>query len=422
MKKINFIALAAIIIVVVLIFVANQASAHSIDFDGDASCEATATTGERVAWACSIAGGTPPPDPDPPPPPPPPQPGPGEWPAELPQPSMNPDTMTACAAPTFDGDKWYTLSGNNCVSTGINIFGASLRVEGSGVWVRDFRINGDGTDKVGVRVNGSNVVIENGEVSHLLGNDKHCYTTAGGARDVWIIKSKGYYCSGDGFQAGHQSSSNPPTNIYLWANQFWENGENGIDLKYINNFIAVENRHWGMVRRPSDSLWCLPDDPTRCAMQNSGSDGTAIVVGSDGGPTGYAFYREEMFDSDAGMRIEEANSDGIVQGTHCHDVANFCFKLDKKSGRIQYSGNIVERTTRGILQDWRTNFALDVDGNLFKDLTGPAIEYESRTVCEVSTLTNNTFDNAMPVICGNTQANDQASVNALPGASGNLVQ
>lgn len=273
------------------------------------------------------------------------------------------------------------LSDSNCVSTGLNIFEQSLAITGDNVYVRDFEVNGNGvTSKVGLRVSGNNVVIDNGNVHHLLGNDRHCYTVSGGSRDVWIINSDGWYCSGDGFQAGHQNETNPPTNIYLVRNRFWENRENGIDLKYINNFIAVENQHWGYTSAPSDTAWCLPDMPTQCSMQNSGSDGNAIVVGSDGGPTGWAFYREDVRDSRACIRIEEANSEGVIEGVSCRDINGPALQLDKNSGHITFRGNTVDGAERGVFQGWRDNFTLSVEGNTFRNISGPVVEYESGSV------------------------------------------
>lgn len=376
--------------------------------------------GQVFEWACALASDpdpNPTPDPDPVPDPDPPT----GWPSEVPAP-FSADGLPDCAAPTSSGD-WVTLSDSNCVSTGLSVFEQSLSITGDNVYVRDFEVNGNGvTDKVGVRVSGNNVVIDNGNVHHLLGNDRHCYTVSGGSRDVWIINSDGWYCSGDGFQAGHQNLGNEPTNIYLVRNRFWENRENGIDLKYINNFIAVENQHWGYTNAPSDTSWCLPDMPDRCSLQNSGSDGNAIVVGSDGGPTGWAFYRELAYDSEACIRIEEANSAGTIEGMTCRDIRGPALQLDKNSGHITYRNNVIEDAERGVFQGWRENFTLTVEGNTFRRVSGPVIEYESGSVGDGSSLIGNTFDTTGPVIYGNQTATSEQEINALPNASGNVVE
>lgn len=351
-----------------------------------------------------------------------PVPPPAGWPAEVPAPPSA-EGLPACPEPTVLDAKWMELSAADCVSTGIRVVGRSLRVTGANLHVRDFEVNGNGqTDKVGVRITGERIVLERGKVHHLLGNDKHCFTASGGTRDVWIIESEGYYCSGDGFQAGHQSQNNPPTNFYLVRNRFHETRENGIDVKWMTNVIAVENEIWGTRSAASGTPYCLPDMPDRCSAQNSGSDGTAIIIGSDGGPTGWALYRNIVRDSSGCIRVEEANSEGVIDGNTCRDISGTGLQLDKKSGHITFIGNTIERASRGIFQNWRENFSLTIDGNTFRDISGPAIELEQRVVWEASTLTGNRFRNTGPVIYGNTQAATAEQINALPGASGNTVE
>ena len=316
------------------------------------------------------------------------------------------------------------LSGSNCVSDGINIVGMSLRVTGDNVKVRDFTVNGNGQSfKVGLIVTGNNVVLERGQVSRMLGNDKHCYTLGQGASNIWIIDSEGFYCSGDGFQAGHRASANPPTNVYLVRNTFYNNRENGIDLKYVNNVVAAQNIVYNARSAASDTQYCLPDMPDRCSIQNSGSDGTAIIIGSDGGPTGWAFYNNVVYDSDGCFRVEDSFSEGIIKGNQCDNISRSALQLDKRSvGRILFTDNTITNASRGIFQNWRDNFALDLVSNTFQSISGPAIEYETRAVCENSTLVGNIFSNTGSIICGNTFASTAAEINALPGASANVVQ
>ena len=344
------------------------------------------------------------------------------WPAEVPVPFSYGDDLPACPAPTNDDPDWWVLSGSHCVSTGLDIVGAGLRVQGDHIVVRDFEVDGNGvSEKTGVAIKGSNIVILRGSSHHLLGNDKHCYTAHAGSSDVWLIDSEGYYCSGDGFQAGHQDANNRPRNLYLVRNTFHENRENGIDLKYTSNVIAVENEIYGM-RSSGEGPYCLPDMPNACSPQSSGSDGTGIIIGSDGGPQGWAFYRNVVHDSDGCIRVEEAETEGTFEGNHCHDIAETAVQLDKESGRIAFVANTIERAGRGIFQNWRDNFSLAVTDNVFRDLSGPAIEYEQSAVWQASTLRDNAFIDTGPVIYGDTRATSESQINALPGAGGNTVE
>lgn len=319
-------------------------------------------------------------------------------------------------------DDVITINADYCVIHDVVFEGYVVRVIGDHYVIRDSEIDGQGrTGKNGLSLSGSNGVAFNNTSHHLLGNDRHCYTNGGGATDMWFVENEGYYCTGDGYQAGHNQENSRPTNIYLVRNHMHDNRENGLDYKYVQNIWAVENILHGFVSSSGDEPWCFPDAPDQCATSSSGSDGSAVVVGSDGGPIGSHHLRNVIYDSGNAIRVEAAFGEIDIIGNEFSNLTGRCLALDKDGMNIEFTGNLCKAADRGIFQNWRENFSLNVADNTFEDIAGPALEYESGEVIDGSTLTNNTFTNTGPVIYNNTTASTAAEINALPQASDNTV-
>lgn len=330
--------------------------------------------------------------------------------------------LTADAPIVGTTDDVITIDASYCVIHGVSFEGYTVRVIGDHYVIRDSEIDGAGrTGKNGLSLGGSHGVAYRNTSHHLLGNDRHCYTNAGGATDTWFIENEGYYCTGDGYQAGHQLEDNRPTNIYLVRNHMHDIRENGLDYKFVRNVWAVENTLHGFLAASGDEPWCFPDDPTQCSTSNSGSDGSAVVVGSDGAPIDSYHLRNVIYDAETAIRVEAAFGEIHIIGNELTDITSRCLALDKDGMDIQFTDNLCRNAGRGIYQNWRVNFSLNVSDNNFEDIAGAAIEYESGEVVEASTLTNNVFNNTGPVVYNNTSASTAAEINALPQASENTV-
>ena len=373
------------------------------------------------------------------------------WPAEVPAPWEGWDEMPAASAVMVntDGDDMtisctgtpgnlagltadtiingtangvISITANYCVIHDIVFEGYVVRVSGDHYVIRDCEINGAGrTQKNGLSLSGTNGVAYRNYSHHLMGNDRHCFSNGGGAMNMWFIENEGYACSGDGYQAGHQSENNRPTNIYLVQNIFHGNRENGLDYKFLENVYAVENVLYGFVST-DEGTWCFPDDPTTCSSSNSGSDGAAIVIGSDGAPINTYHYRNVIYDAVKAIRVEAAFGEIIIEGNIQYDIGGQCLALDKDGIDIQYIGNECRDAGRGIFQNWRDTFSLNVSDNMFENISGPAIEYESGAVGDASSLTDNVFRNTGAVIYNNTIASTEFAINDLPNSFGNIVE
>ncbi|MBT8077955.1 MAG: right-handed parallel beta-helix repeat-containing protein [Gammaproteobacteria bacterium] len=313
----------------------------------------------------------------------------------------------------------FTLTGSWCIFDGTVFENIQLRTNGDHLIFRNIEVTNQ-QDKNGVSLGGSNIVLVDSEIHHNQGDDRHGIFVGSGADSVWILGNDVHHNGGDGFQACHGCSANPPRNIYLGNNTFHSDRENGIDFKYIEDVIVENNVVHSLVRAPADEEWCF-DDGSSCGVFSSGSDGSAIVVGSDGAPNGVVIVGNEVTNTVHAVRIEEGIDVTIIDNNF-HDIEGVCLQLDKEGYETVFEGNTCSNASRGIFQNWRVNFSLFVDNNIFENVTDPVIEYETTSVCESSTLVGNTFTNSGAVICsGRPPATTEAEINALPNASGNIV-
>ncbi|MBT8081119.1 MAG: right-handed parallel beta-helix repeat-containing protein [Gammaproteobacteria bacterium] len=313
----------------------------------------------------------------------------------------------------------FRISGSWCYFIGTEFRSVQPRPQGDHMVFRNVDIHSN--SKNGTNVSGSNIVITDSEIHHnqKTTNESHGIQASSGADGVWILNNLAHHNSGDSLQGCHGCSSNPPRNIYIGGNTFYSDRENAVDFKWIENVVVEGNVFYGYKSAPADSNWCF-DDNSRCATWNSGSDGSAVVIGSDGTPTGVVIKDNEIYNSNNAIRVEEGVDIQIV-GNMQYDLSGRCLQLDKEGHNLLYQGNSCINAGRGIFQNWRENFSLTVDRNVFENISGPAIEYESGSVCDDSTLTSNTFTGIESVICNKTVATTTAAVNALPGAAGNTV-
>ena len=327
---------------------------------------------------------------------------------------------------TISGDgngSVVNIGGTHCHFIGTTFVNAQPRTSGSRHVLSGIDVSENG--KNCANIGGTEVVVTNSEFHHCrpTGRDAHGIQISVGAREIWILDSKSHNNAGNGFQATHCSSgcqSTRPSGIYLRGNEFYENRE-GNGLKWADNVIFESNTFHTYRASSKNVEWCFSDG--FCATWDSGSDGSAIVIGADNEPEGLTnvlVVNNLIYNTSQGLRVEDAMAP-VIEGNIIRDFGGRCLALDKYGEGIVFRRNTCERGERGISQNWRDNFSLDVDANTF-DVSGVDIEYEARNVCEASTLTNNTFVNGATVICGNESQTSEAGINSLPGASGNTVQ
>jgi len=316
----------------------------------------------------------------------------------------------------------FNIAGSHCYFVGTEFVNIYVRPSGDHQVYRDINQH-DNSSKNGFSIQGSsyNVVIIDSEIHHNQGDDRHGIHVSRGAENIWVLRNHIHHNGGDGFQACHQCEANPPKNVYIGQNVFHSDRENGIDFKYLENVVVSENTVYGYRQAGDGEYWCF-DDGSKCSSNwTSGSDGAAIVIGSDGGPVNVLVINNEVYDSRHATRIEKG-TEIVITGNNFHEINGRCLSLEKEGFNTIFDGNTCTNAQRGVHQFWRDKFSIDMTNNVFRNISEAAIEFETNSVIEASSLEANTFDNAGPVIYNNDVANTAAEINALPNSNNNIVQ
>ncbi|MBN2410240.1 right-handed parallel beta-helix repeat-containing protein [candidate division KSB1 bacterium] len=223
---------------------------------------------------------------------------------------------------------------------------------------------------------GTDVVVYRNHIHHnWKGDDLDCHgvVPAPGARRVWVLENHIHHNSGDAFQATHGASDNPAQYVYVGRNIMHEDRENGVDLKYVKDIVISQNVLWGY------------QDATT-------SDGSAMVLGSDGMPNRPWVIFNEVYDSHNGIRNEETDSAWII-GNKIYDIEGFAIGLEKKSDDLYIIGNTIYNVNVSIDQFWRETFRLHIFNNVFYKMrkTTVHLNIESVNVAAASEMGNNLF-------------------------------
>lgn len=246
-------------------------------------------------------------------------------------------------------------------------------------------------DKNGTALAGDNIVFVNGHVHHNQGDDRHGITVRSGSTNVWILDNHIHHNGGDAIQFCHGCKSDPPRNVFIGRNLMHSDRENAVDLKYGENIVVSENVMHSYLGAKPDVEWCF-DDNSACGKFSSGSDGSAVVIGSDGAPVNPWIIFNEIHDATQGVRIEEVHGAHIL-GNTIHGIRNRAFALEKHGDPLHIVANTIIDARVGIDQYWRDNFSLQLHDNIFANMREQTFKV-GVDVAKKSDVSNNVFWNS----------------------------
>ena len=251
------------------------------------------------------------------------------------------------------------------------------------------------------------VVLYDNEVHHNLRapGDGHGAHAGPNSKRTWIVDNRMHHLSGDGVQFCHKCSANPPDLTYVGRNVFYSNRENGVDIKYATNVVISQNVIYDHIAAPDDTPWCF-DDKSFCGTWRSGSDGSSIVLGADGGPSNIWVLYNEIYDSNIGIRNEETSGTWLI-GNKIYNIATSAIALEKKGIPLYIIGNTISGADIAIDQYWKPNFKLFIHNNIITNIRSEYVKIEDKPVARNSVMSHNLFwNNGNPVTLewGNAQA------------------
>lgn len=143
-----------------------------------------------------------------------------------------------------------------------------------------------------------NISHDAGSYQSASEDDTSCFSIQHNCHYIWIIDNTGYKSGGDGVILAHNAAFTTD-HIYIGRNTFYQNRENGIDLKQANDVIASQNVIFG--HRPT----------------GSSSEGGAIVVHYD--TNRVWLLNNKIYDCDTGIM-----STGSID---THIIGNIIFNI-----------------------------------------------------------------------------------------------
>jgi len=211
-----------------------------------------------------------------------------------------------------------------------------------------------------------------------------------GAQRLWFIGNDIHHNAEDSIQFGHQCQTDPPTGLYVGLNYMHGDRENAVDLKWARDVVVSENVMQGYRPAPTDQEFCF-DDGSGCypaGYYDSGSDGAAMIVGSDGTTDHVWVLFNTISDSELGIRNEAATTTWLI-GNVLFDIAQGGVVLEKSAEDLFVLNNTFVDVDTAIDQSVQENFRLTVVNNIIAAPRSSALHIESTTITEISTLRNN---------------------------------
>lgn len=223
---------------------------------------------------------------------------------------------------------------------------------------------------------GEHIVIYKNHIHHnWKGDNEDCHgvVPGAGARRVWVLDNHIHHNSGDSFQATHGASDNPPQYVYVGRNLMHEDRENAVDLKYVKDIVISQNVCYGY-------------------KDASTSDGSVMILGSDGAPNRPWVLFNEIRDSRNGIRTEATDKAWII-GNLIYNIQGFAFGLEKRADDLYIIGNTVNNVGLSIDQFWRETFRLHIFNNIFANIKKSTVHLniESQQVADASEMSHNLF-------------------------------
>ncbi len=229
---------------------------------------------------------------------------------------------------------------------------------------------------------GEDIVIYKNHIHHNVtddpkkGGDCHGVNPGVSAKRVWILENEINNNSGDAIQACHFCEPRPQF-IYIGRNILHEDRENAVDLKYASDIIISQNKMYGY------------GDATT-------SDGSVVVLGSDGMPNRSWVIFNEIYDSKNGIRNENTDTAWII-GNVIYNIDGFAISLEKKSEDLYIINNTIYNVDVAIdqLRVDKEEFRIHVFNNIFANVKGnnsaSQLNVPSNKIAGVSELNNNLF-------------------------------
>lgn len=206
---------------------------------------------------------------------------------------------------------------------------------------------------------GESFIDESPELGLSIENDYHGIKVATNTDRVWVLKNKVYDLGGDSIQLGNASvvDGSRSKGTYIADNDFYENLENGVDVKAADETLIISNRIWGFVRHKNNSstgagiiihskalnTWVvnnyIHDNATAVAVTDSSLN--TWIIGNVLKDSAHPQWDEEwsggLYDVGSAIHFRGGSTGGAVNNT----IINYDKGIEAASGEYHFINNIL---------------------------------------------------------------------------------
>ena len=262
--------------------------------------------------------------------------------------------------------KWDTTRFEYCIIANVNIRGSIVHRGNGNIEIRDSQVHN--SIRTGIRLGGDNVAVVGSHVHHHLQNNRLGIGSQCGSKNYWVLDNLLEYNAEDGAQFGHGCKKNKVGPVFFAGNLCRNNRENCYDSKHV--LVQVISGNTMLDHHPASAKQGFTfDDGTTMAASSSGSDGAAVIIGTDGESETTFFFDNVYRNNDKCVRIEAA-VEVWASGEDCSNSTNSegegGYKFDKR-GTVRLLNSRFENTGFMLTTTWRRKFNIAVGGYKLTD-------------------------------------------------------
>lgn len=146
-------------------------------------------------------------------------------------------------------------------------------------------------------------------------NDFHGIKVSTNVDRAWVLKNNIYNLGGDSIQIGNASVQDVDRakGVYIADNDFYENLENGVDVKAADEVLIIANRIWGYLRH-----------------KNNSSTGAGIIIHNKAKNTWVV--NNVIKESATGVAVTDGSLDTWIIGNVIKDIKHPAWQIDWSGG------------------------------------------------------------------------------------------